>query len=205
MQKKQLNKALKEVGEFFIHFIIFYASFLYIWLTYEHLYNHFVLQSGMKLYAWHIDLDIISTKVIDKFRIEFMLTNEYFKSLGAPPTPFIPYASSITFNIPMTLAGVVALLIMQGKSLKDYLLILHVLLLLFMVHFLFIYIYAIGNIVKASQVQPILEQYLATYPMVFDDASYYESITIFIRLYMVRFEPFVMMIYVWIFLKNDKV
>ena len=205
MKKRQLNKALKEVGEFFIHFVLYYASFLYIWLTYEHLYNHFVLESAMGLYAWHIDMDIVATQVIDKFKIEFMLSNEYFRSLGAPPSPFTPYANSITFNIPMTLAGVVALIIMRGKSYKDYLLIVHVLLLLFMVHFIYIYTYAIGNIVKASEVQPILQQYLAQFSLIFKDASYYEMISIFIRLYVVRFEPFIMMVYVWGFLKSSKV
>gem|GEM_PF-2380367 len=47
MKKAKLNSALKEVSEFFIHFVLYYASFLYIWLTYEHLYNHFVVESAI--------------------------------------------------------------------------------------------------------------------------------------------------------------
>ena len=162
--KANLKSSLSEVAEFFIHFIMFYASFLYIWLTYEVHYNYFMLQNAMSIFMWQFDFELVKINTIDKHSLNFFFSNDYFEKMRVTLAPFKLSTSVITYNIPMTLSATVALIIVKSRKKLDYLLIVYVFIMLMLLHLLTLYISSIGSFVK--------------------------------------FEPFMMMVFVWYFLQR---
>ena len=197
--KPKLKSSLSEVAEFFIHFIMFYASFLYIWLNYEGYYNYFMLQNAMSIFMWQFDFELVKITTIDTHSLNFFFTNDYFEKMRVNLAPFKLSTTVITYNIPMTLSATVALIIVKSRRKLDYLLIVYVFIMLMLLHLFTLYISSVGSFVKASFTQSILSDYISRYSMVLDD---YKYIGRFLIHYAIRFEPFMMMVFVWYFLQR---
>lgn len=100
----------------------------------------------------------------------------------------------ITYNIPMTLSAVLALIITQAKSKLDYLLLIHVIVLLILLHCITIYFVVLGATIDLAYSKKLLQAYLQEHTLLIHDRGY---IKLFLVQYGIRFEPFLMMVYTW--------
>lgn len=158
-----------------------------------------MLQNAMSIFMWQFDFELVKINIIDKHSLNFFFSNDYFEKMRVTLAPFKLTTSVITYNIPMTLSATVALIIVKSRKKLDYLLIVYVFIILMLLHLLTLYISSVGSFVKASFTQPILADYISGYSIVLDDYKYLGR---FLIHYAIRFEPFMMMVFVWYFLQK---
>jgi len=202
---KNLKSIGKEIGKIFLFFVLFYAVVLYLWLQFQTNYNIIIADTMMSFFNWAFDFKTTDLKA-DGFSFKYFLANTkiIYNKLGQAITfewTLKFNLALITCNMPMTLSAVMALVVAKSRKKWDYLLILHVVLILIAFHFVTIFIIAMALIAKIVATNTLVNLYFAdTTILSFDHTNF----VMFLSVYGVRFEPFLMMAYVWILMKKVK-
>ncbi len=202
---KNLNSIGKEIGKIFLFFVLFYAVVLYLWLQFQTNYNIIIADTMIYFFNWAFDFKTTDVETDGSiFKYFLANTKNIYNELGQAITfewTLKFNVALITCNMPMTLSAVMALVFAKKQRKLDYLLILHVVLILIAFHLVTIFFSAINLIAKMFAVHTLVQNYFAETSLLSYD---YSDLVIFLNDYGVRFEPFLMMVYVWILMKKVK-
>ena len=116
-------KNSKIILKFFAVFILAYAVFLPSWLVIKNPYNRAVTEVAFALSSWKYDLHVSDSKMEDRELIFSVSNTTPIIDRRGKSKNFIIDLSfnieSVTFNIPMTLSLVIALIFTFGASMKE--------------------------------------------------------------------------------------
>ena len=195
-----MKSTLKDIGKFFLVFAFSYALLLPFWLKAEGVYNSILVESVINIFNWYFDFKFDSLNhTVSKF--DYLLSTEALYENINFQWNLKFRVDLITYNIPMTLSAVIALLALKVKEKKEYFLLLHVIFLLVLLHTVTVYALALGGLVGVANMSELMRTYLQEHTMLL---SQYNSVITFLVQYGIRFEPFLMMIYIWIMLEKKK-
>ena len=195
---KNSESITKEIVKIFLLFILFYWIILYVWLEVQSYYNILLSDSMIGLFTWYFDFNILSSEVdgmvfqyfIEDTKIFYMEEGKsLIMNMGIKLNPM-----DISYNIPMTLSAVMAIIVVKGQKKIDYLLLIYVSILLILLHFITIYFLLLTGTTKlVLQNSMFMEFFQKEHLVCYDE---YQYIFKFLREYAIRFEPFLMMFYV---------
>ena len=196
---KNSKSITKEILKIFLFFILFYGVILYMWLEVRSHYNLLLSDSMIGLFTWYFDFNILGSEVdgmVFQYFIEDTKTfytqegKALIMNMGMKLNPM-----TISYNIPMTLSAVMAIIVVKGQKKMDYLLLVYVLILLIILHFITIYFLLLTGITTLVLHNSMFMELFQKEHLVWYDE--YKYIFQFLKDYAIRFEPFLMMFYVW--------
>jgi hypothetical protein len=192
-------KNSKTVLKFFAIFIIAYAIFLPSWLVVKNPYNRAITEVAFAISSWKYDLHVSESKMVGR-EMTFSVSNS-IPILGArgKSQNFIIDLSfdieSVTFNIPMTLSLLSALILSFGLSLKENLrLTLIGMGALLALHVITLIVISISLFAGATESAAIVHFYLSRFSL---PINLLENLGMILNSYAARFEPFLIAILVW--------
>jgi hypothetical protein len=194
------NNIGREIAKIFLLFVLFYALILFVWLHIKTDYNLLVMESVLKLFNGYFGFITTDLQIDDTLYISTLSNSEMLEKLSVEMHLKINI-SAISANIPMSLAATLALIVAKGSTKRDYLYILHVFGLLFMLHFTTVYVQSLNVLSKGFISNEVLAFYLQAHTLLTYDFNYLAK---FLANYVYRFEPFLMMLYVWLRLHYRK-
>jgi hypothetical protein len=192
-------KNSKIILKFFAVFIIAYAIFLPSWLVIKDPYNRAITEIAFAISSWKYDLHVSDSKMKAR-EMTFSVSNttpildRRGKSLNF--TIDLSFdIESVTFNIPMTLSLITALILTFGASLKENLrLILIGLSALLALHVITLIVISTSLFAGATLSSQIVHFYLSRFSM---PIELLENLGMILNSYAARFEPFLIAILVW--------
>lgn len=193
------NSVNKEIIKIFVLFVLFYALLLFVWLNIKTDYNLLVMETVLKLFNGYFGFQTLDIQTGKTF-ISTLTNNEMLSTLNLKMDLKIQ-VDPISANIPMSLAATLALIVTKSQHKWDYLYVVHVLLLLFMLHFTTVYVQALNVLGRGFISNEGLAFYLQEHTLLTYDFNYLAK---FLTAYLYRFEPFLMMLYVWLRLHYRK-
>ncbi len=187
-------------------FLLSFALILPVWLQINSYYSHFITNITFHAAALKYEFNITKTAVQGK-QITFTIKNKTpikdFREIERVIDADITLdTSSITFNVPMTLALLLALTLSFNGSIKakSYLLLKSMGLLL-LLHVITILIISVSTLIQSAYSSPLMQFYLNRFYLpqefIFNLASILNS-------YASRFEPFLLAIFTWWMLQAMK-
>jgi len=193
---------LKQVGKIALTFVLVYPFILFAWLEVQVFYNTFIVQSIMSLVDLYFPFTVTLVEHTEK-HFDFLIVDTLtmqgqelsYKAKMELDT------SNITFNVPMTLSAVLALIIQLRRSVADFWILLQVVVILMGLHFITIGFLPLYDLYQAMQVNDMMKEYLKDYATPLHDYTYIQN---FLIAYGVRFEPFLMMVFTWFRLQASK-
>lgn len=192
-------KNSKTVLKFFAIFIIAYALFLPSWLVVKNPYNRAITEIAFALSSWKYDLHVSKSSMVGR-EMTFSVSNS-IPILGAQGKrqDFIIDLSfdieSVTFNIPMTLSLLSALILTFGLSLKENLrLTLIGMGSLLALHIITLVVISISLFAGATESAQVVHFYLSRFTL---PINLLENLGMILNSYAARFEPFLIAILVW--------
>ncbi len=193
----------KEIGKTLIYFAVLYGIILYTWLHIEIYYNSILTQSVMNLFAWNFDFRVLRFDTNGSHFGFDLISNQSFhnefKELFHYTWGLQHELTHVTYNIPMSLSATLAIIMSQSKNKKDYIIIVHILLLLISLHFLILFLESVTIATHIARTNPIMAEILSHNSFLLNDYRYFVK---FLVKYGLIFEPYLMMIYVWVMLKG---
>ncbi|MEA1918974.1 MAG: hypothetical protein U9N52_03980 [Campylobacterota bacterium] len=192
-------KNSKTALKFFALFIIAYALFLSIWLLIKDPYNRAVTELSFALSTWKYDLHVKESSMHGR-EMTFSVSNTTpMMGLKGIMKPFIIDISfdieSVTFNIPMTLSLLTALIITFGGSFREKMRLVAIGMgALFALHVITLIVISISLFAGTKGSSPMVHFYLNRFWMPLD---LLETLGMILNAYAARFEPFLIAILVW--------
>ncbi len=190
----------------FLYFLASFALILPLWLQVNNAYNHAVTNLVFHSAALKYELDITRTQIKDDaivFSIQNSTPIKDFRNQVRHINAHITLnTASVTFNVPMTLALLLALTFsFRAPRRHKVALVAKSMLLLFLLHLVTLYIIALSTLIQAAESSALMHFYLNRFYLprefIFNAASLLNS-------YAARFEPFLLAIFVWWSLQSIK-
>ncbi len=196
----ELKSALRLFGVF----ILAYAVILPSWLLVKDGYNRFATESAFRVAAWKYDLHVTHSTMNGR-EMTFTLSNTI--PMMGPKGMMAPFEidlsldiESVTFNVPMTLSLLCALLLtfttLQKAALRASIIGLGALLGL---HLLTLSVIAASLFAGTTTSNPVLHFYFSRF---FLPIELLENLGMLLNSYAARFEPFLIAVLVWWQLHN---
>ncbi|RUM66633.1 MAG: hypothetical protein DSZ03_00855 [Sulfurimonas sp.] len=190
----------------FLYFLVSFALILPLWLQVNTLYNHTLTNIVFHLAALKYELTITQTHIQDK-EIVFSFENstpikDFNDRMRVINAHVTLHTGSVTFNVPMTLALLLALTFsFRAPRKKKMALIAKSMLLLFLLHVVTLYVITLSTLIQSAESSALMHFYLNRFYLprefIFNTASILNS-------YAARFEPFLLAIFVWWTLQSIK-
>jgi hypothetical protein len=195
---------LKRLFLVFVLFVALYVPILLGWLKVDRVYESFVTDSVMHVIGNEFDLSIKERHVrkekgSDSYTYA-LLSNPftYKNQTGQLLSDFTISPATITANIPMSLAASLAILVLFKRKKADFWLFGQVIVLLFLLHLGSIYSVAKTTMYGVYTHIEMMGIYWSGHSFWLSD---YAFISDFLSKYASRFEPFLMMIYIFVRLR----
>ncbi|GEM_PF-2518902 len=194
--KPPARKLLKLFGLF----LLFYAVTLPLWLGLKAPYQNVVNTVSFKAAAWLYDMKLLKTAIRPDGTTVMTVTNRYASvGLDGKDKRVVFDASldigAITFNVPMTLALVLAIVTVMGASRKEKIdALVNAAALLVLLHFLTMFVISLSIIVGTAGQSKDLAFYLAHKWM---PRELLVNLGSLLSSYAARFEPFLIAVFVW--------
>lgn len=179
-------------------FLLFYAASLALWLWLKGPYQNVVNTVCFKAAGWTYDVKLLDTHLQDDGTTVMTATNRYVSlDLGGKDRKVVfdilLDIDAITFNVPMTLALLLSIVIvLEGKRKKEE--IFNGMMLLVMLHFVTMYVVSISLILSTAEQSKDLRFYLQGAWM---PKELLLNIGSLLSHYAARFEPFLIAVFVW--------
>lgn len=190
------RKLLKLFG----FFLLFYALSLPLWLGLKAPYQKVVNTVAFKTAAWLYDIRLLKTQLQPDGTTVMTATNRYASvNLEGKDNRVVFDAildiDAITFNVPMTLALVLAIVTVLGASKKErFDAIINAMALLVALHFLTMIVVSLSVIIGTTEQSPALAFYLQHKWM---PRELLVNLGSLLSAYAARFEPFLIALFVW--------
>ncbi|MBN2896018.1 MAG: hypothetical protein JXK05_09045 [Campylobacterales bacterium] len=196
---------LKSTLRLFGVFILAYALILPSWLLVKEGYNRLITESAFRAAAWKYDLHVTHAAMKNR-EMTFTLSNTI--AMMGPKGMMTPFeidlsldVESVTFNVPMTLALLCALIVtfatLRKTALRASLIGLGALLAL---HLLTLSVIAASLFAGTTTSNPMLHFYFSRF---FLPIELLENLGMLLNSYAARFEPFLIAVLVWWQLHNS--
>ncbi|MEA2111128.1 MAG: hypothetical protein U9P71_03660 [Campylobacterota bacterium] len=196
MKKSLLHNKIVKIA---LYFLLSFALILPVWLQVNNHYNHFITNMMFHVTALKYEFNITKTSVKES-EITFTIKNntpikdfrDVERSIDAD---VLLDTSSVTFNVPMTLALLLALALSFSATLKEKsTLLLKSMSLLILLHVITILIISVSTLIQSAYSSQLMQFYLNRFYLpqefIFNFASILNS-------YASRFEPFLLAIFMW--------
>ncbi|MEA3523776.1 MAG: hypothetical protein U9R50_12490 [Campylobacterota bacterium] len=201
-------KNSKIILKFFGIFILAYAIFLPTWLIVKNPYNRAITEVSFALSSWKYDLHV-SQSTMKGREMTFTVSNTIpiLDARGNNKGFFIDLSfdiESVTFNIPMTLSLLSALILSFGISAKENIrLTLVGMGALLALHIVTLIVISISLFAGAAQSSQVVHFYLSRFSLPMDVL---DNLGMILNSYAARFEPFLIAIIVWwqLQIQNEK-
>ena len=195
----------KGILKLFSLFLLFFAPILIIWLFLKHYYNFFITSSMIHLSSYFYDLTITKTGV-ENHQLLFTLQNTIpLKDIHGTSHDFAIDTSidmeAVTFNVPMTLALLLAIL-WSMKVKRRWEILSSGLALLLALHLLSMLLFSLCTIAQTASLNPYIHYYLSRHYLAGEILC---TIKDFLINYAARFEPFLIALFAWIKSLNELV
>lgn len=176
----------------FFLFIVYFIAILLLWILVKDYYGQFVAFVSSYLISWLQEPELLGiTRTGEIFSVEYgvqknVFTGMYKFKLGLETSEF-------AYNVPLTLA-IIAVSISYIRNYKVYIV---AILVLVLVHILYVYCF------QSIKLRSLLtENNLAEFSKA--GQFVYEMFWIFLKMLVIRFEPFLMGAYLYIFYQKTK-
>ncbi len=192
-------KNSKTILKFFAIFIVAYAVFLPSWLVVKNPYNRAITEVAFEISSWKYDLHVSDSKMKGR-EMTFSVENSTpILSRYGKNSNFIIDLSfdveSVTFNVPMTLSLIFALIFTFGVSLRDNLRLISVgLIALLTLHVITLVVISTSLFAGSMESSRVVQFYLSRYTL---PIKLLENLGMILNSYAARFEPFLIAIIVW--------
>ncbi len=180
-------------------FVLAYAIFLPSWLVLKNPYNRFVTELSFRAAAWKYDLHVTQSTMHGR-EITFSISNST-PILGprGMMAPFVMDLSldveSVTFNVPMTLSLLTALIFTFGGARREKIrLALIGMGALVALHLVTLSVIAVSLFAGTTETSPLLQFYLSRFTL---PVTLLENLGMLLNSYAARFEPFLIAILLW--------
>ncbi len=181
---QQRNKIFLSIIIFFISYFIF----LILWIQIKSFYGYGLAKVGSKLAAITMNCKISSFKNNGELtKITFSKLISTTKGLGKLTIDVDIAVSKYSFNIPLTLALMASFFIFFRWKKRT---LFEAIFLLILVHLLYVYSFCCVNIYHTFVNIGLIN--LKSFPQIF-----WESLWTFTDNFIIRFEPFLLIIYIW--------
>ncbi len=187
------------VLKLFGFFVLAYAIFLPSWLLIKDSYNRTVTELSFRGAAWKYDLHVTHSSMNGR-DITFSISNST-PILGPKGMmkPFIIDLSldveSVTFNVPMTLSLITALILTFGGTGREKLrLALLGMGALLTLHLITLSVIAASLFAGTTETSPLMQFYLSRFAL---PVTFLENLGMLLNSYAARFEPFLIAILIW--------
>lgn len=181
-------------------FLLFYALTLALWLNFKPPYQSIVNTLAFKGAGWLYDIKLNQTKMLPDGTTVMEATNR-FASIGLDGKDnsvifdVILDIGAVTFNVPMTLALLLAIVTVLGTGNKTrFEVIFNGMTLLVGLHLLTMFVISLSLILGAAEQSPRLSFYLQHSWMPRD---FLVNLGTLLSTYASRFEPFLIALFVW--------
>ncbi len=190
----------RELLKLFGFFLLFYALFLPLWLGLKAPYQNVVNTLSFKAAGRLYDIKLIGTKVLPDGTTVMTATNRY-ASVGLDGRDkkvvfdAILDIDAITFNVPMTLALILAIATVMGTTRKEKIdAVVNGMVLLVALHFLTMFVISLSIIIGTTDQSKDLAFYLQHKWM---PKELLINLGSLLSSYAARFEPFLISVFVW--------
>jgi uncharacterized membrane protein YfbV (UPF0208 family) len=185
--------------KFFAIFILSYALFLSTWLVIKNPYNRAITEISFALSTWKYDLHVKESSMQGR-EMTFSVSNTI--PMMGPRGAMAPFIidltfdiESVTFNIPMTLSLLAAIIFTLGGSIKEKLRLSAIGMgALFALHVITLIVISISLFAGSTSNSAVVHFYLSRFSM---PLEFLENFGMILNSYAVRFEPFLIAILVW--------
>jgi hypothetical protein len=192
-------KNSKTILKFFAIFIVAYALFLPSWLFIKNPYNRAITESAFAISSWKYDLHVSHSEMSGRELLFSVSNTTPILGENGKSRDFIIDLSfdieSVTFNVPMTLSLIMALIFTFGHSLKENIRLLLIGLgALLTLHIVTLIVISTSLFAGAMSSSPVVHFYLSRFYM---PEAILENLGMILNSYAARFEPFLIAILVW--------
>lgn len=196
---------IRQILKLFGLFLLFYALSLPLWLGMKDLYQELTAPMMFNLAGWVYDLQVSPPQMHEGILLfsvknKYVLIDQHFKDIG-----FIfdvqLQVDAITFNVPMTLALMLALVFGYNKreEIKRADLVTNGLLALLLLHLVTFFIVSVSLIFSTVELAENVSYYFKDS---FMPREFVVNLGSLLSTYAARFEPFLIALYVWYQLKS---
>ena len=187
-------------------FLLFYALALPLWLGLKTPYQNIVNTVSFKAAAWVYDIKLLHSQIQSDGKTVMTATNRYISVLDGKDNGVVFDAlldiDAITFNVPMTLALILAIVTVMNASRKERLdAVFNGMILLIVLHFLTMFVISLSIIIGTTEQSKALAFYLQHKWM---PKELLINLGSLLSSYAARFEPFLIAIFVWWQLNTQK-
>ena len=199
----QKSSVLKLFGLFLALFLPILGSWIYI----KDYYNRFITNLAFELGAHYYDLRIVDSTTKDGSLVFHIKNSLPMRDIAGKSHDFELEAAidmeAVTFNVPMTLALLLAIILTAGIPFrKKREIVFKGVLFLFLLHIGSMLLFSLCTIAEIAQTNPYIHFYLSRHYLAGEALC---ALKDFLINYAARFEPFLIALYAWFEIHRQKI